>query len=113
MENEQYPYQKQWEEYQRRRNTIFYIFISPILAALLIALLNSVGIKFDKNAGVEFFLAVVWGIAYLISVMSLYRFRCPKCGQGFFALFRLESPLLRDKCDNCKLSKYFGSTFYN
>jgi hypothetical protein len=114
MESEKYPYQKDWEEYRKRRNLCFSIFISIFIFLPLIGMLSR-ALSFDlkQNYGVQYVLAAPWIIGCFISLSKFNTWNCPRCGKQFFTYsFWITSPIFQSNCGNCKLPKYKGSTFY-
>jgi len=114
MKSEKYPYQKHWEEYRRRRNIFFLVFVSPLIVVTFPMLfLNLLGFRFEKNLGIEFFIFAVWIIFFFLARQHFHNWNCPQCERRFFTMsFWVTSPVFLDYCRHCELPKYKGSTFY-
>ncbi|HEX8196980.1 MAG TPA: hypothetical protein VF571_12385 [Pyrinomonadaceae bacterium] len=115
MSEETTKYQKEWEEYRRKRNKMLFSFFSIFLFVAFPALiLNLFGITAKVGSGFEVLIFVIWATWYLISMKNFHNWKCPRCNDYFFTYsFWITSPILLDKCRNCGLSKYDGSGFRN
>ncbi len=112
MENEKYPYQKDWEEYKKRQKTYWLVFLAFLPFTFLIQLISvnlpEINLP-DVNIG--FLCFIVFGICWTICGVRLLYWRCPRCGNSFHAKW-LFSNIFSGKCLHCKLAKYEGSSFY-
>ncbi len=108
---EKYPYQKQWEEYRRRRNILFWVFAAPLLVITLPTLfLNFFGYRFEENFGIEVLIFAFFVICLFSAHQYIYHWNCPKCGRKFFEWSA--NIIFVENCQKCNLPKYKGSTFY-
>lgn len=111
--NEKFPYQKQWQEYRRRRNRQYIVGVAGMLlpGLLVFALLKS-GLALNKVIWLYIFIA---GFAMIVIFAVIYHFHgwsCPNCGKRFFVRsFWHRFPEFLRSCTNCNLPKYTGSTF--
>jgi len=112
--SEEYPYQKQWEEYRRLRNRQYIVFaIGGVLINIVDWILNAVS-KNNKIIGFILPIAIfIWFFGLIFSVVKFHRWKCPRCDERFFQIsFWIRMPELLNNCKNCELPKYKGSTFY-
>jgi len=109
MKSEKYDYQKEWEEYRKRRNLRYLIFLSGIIFFPLGRLyFHLIGLD-PTNLALQFFLIAMWGIAFLTSIARFNTWKCPHCRDHFFVT---SSTAWLSKCQNCDLPKYYSSNFY-
>jgi predicted RNA-binding Zn-ribbon protein involved in translation (DUF1610 family) len=114
LENERkHPFQKQWEEYRRRRNRQYIVgaigFVAP---SLIFFALRKNGMESGKAMVLMYFLSM-FALIVIVAVMLHFRkWICPNCGKRFFVRsFWNRFPELLHNCVNCNLQKYTGSTF--
>lgn len=112
---QKFPYQKQWEEYRRRRNLHLFAFVSLFIYPFIInAVLFFIEINDKKRNTLELMFFGVWAILYLAALMNFRTWKCPKCREQFLTKeYRSRSWFLTGKCQNCNFVKYEGSTFKN
>lgn len=112
MENEKYPYQKQWEEYKFRLVSFWVIFVSYIPFMLLFGFIANriLPSGLSKNGLVYFIAFVGFTIIWSISVVRLNYWKCPRCGKSFHQTF-WQHNIFSKSCLHCKLKKYDGSNF--
>jgi predicted RNA-binding Zn-ribbon protein involved in translation (DUF1610 family) len=118
MENEQYPYQDEWDEYSFRKALIVLTFViaMPLVIAAGLIFKTIFG---DNREIIKNIVLVLFGVAAASIVFCVFRYvlwRCPRCKKYFRheiwldALSRrTESPT---QCKNCGLPKYYGSSFF-
>lgn len=113
MQNNKYPYQKEWKEYRKRRNVSFLTLFSAIAIFVLTGLFCSfVGINIKENFALQFVIFSVWAIIYWYNLSKFYNWKCPRCDERFFVRsFWITNPIFSSECRNCGLPKYDGSTF--
>jgi len=111
--DEKYPYQRQWEEYRRRRNSQYIVFIVGALASnLIFYALTKIGVNTNIATLALAFLLAVWFIALIFAVFRFHKWKCPACGERFFvSSFWIRQPEFQSMCSNCSLLKFSGSTF--
>ena len=110
---EKYPFQKQWEDYRRRRNRQYIIGIVCVLTpGLLVFTLFKSGME-SNRAILIYLLAESFALIVFFAVMfKFHKWICPNCGKRFFVKsFWIRFPELLPNCTNCSLQKYKGSTF--
>lgn len=115
MENEKFPYQKQWEEYRKLRNISFGVFFIPYLLIFLLGVLFQF-LKFSINVNVLVQLVIffIWVFCYLLTSKNFYNWKCPRCGHRYFTWSTGKTnPIFLDQCQRCNLWKYEGSNFVN
>lgn len=111
--NDKFRFQKQWEEYRRRRNWQYAVavvgFITPSL--IFFALLRS-GVESNKAIVLLSFLSIAAAIVVLLVMYRFHLWICPNCEKRFFVKsYRVRFPGLLTNCVNCNLPKYANSTF--
>lgn len=70
-------------------------------------------LEIDANQFVwlQFVFFSVFAVTYFWAYAEFCQWKCPRCGDQFFAAsFFAVNPVLLDKCQNCKLRKYEGSS---
>lgn len=102
MENEKYPYQKEWEDYKRRERIYWsmFFFLFP---------LHFLYVQIAKVIQVEaysYFLLIFW-VLLIVSLIRLETWKCPRCKETFH--FFIRGFYNREQCKNCGLNKFEGS----
>lgn len=84
MEDEKYPYQKEWESL-RARNKLFWCFALSLVP--LYFLLEFTIKKYSENIQntMVYIILVDWAII-LITAISFYVWKCPRCKKHYFSL---------------------------
>lgn len=108
MENEKYPYQKQWEDYRRKARkswTAWFICIPIALLAILSL----------KNLPDNFALLPVLVFLFVFMFLGWFSYKvtewdCPRCNDSSRNKMTFAQMVATD-CRNCGLTKYEGSTF--
>jgi hypothetical protein len=112
MENEKYPYQKEWEEYKKRQKVFWLVFLCFIPFILLFRLIGNLFQSLTSSGDIGSLGFIVFGIVWTICGIRLQYWKCPQCGKAFHTKWYWNN-ILSSKCLHCKLPKYEGSTFYN
>jgi hypothetical protein len=108
MEDEQYPYQKEWEDYYKRENSFHRVFI---LFFPFLILLWLVTLVFFRNFEWVFSIGFIAALLYVFILRHrLVSWCCPRCGTRFWNK-NWFSYSVSDKCRNCELLKDEGSFF--
>jgi hypothetical protein len=110
---QKYNFQKEWEEYRKRRNLHYLIFFSGIIFFPLgMWYFKLIGLD-ETNSLLHLFLFAVWGSAFLYNLSRFNTWRCPHCKERFFtSSFWASDPTMIGECRHCDLPKYYGSNFY-
>lgn len=110
---EKYHYQKQWEEYRRRRNRQYIVGIAGmLLPGAIFLVLRKSGMESNKAMVLLSFLSILATIIVVAVILHFHKWMCPNCGKRFFVKsFWVRFPEFSPDCTNCHLPKYAGSTF--
>jgi hypothetical protein len=113
MKSDDFRFQREWEEYRRRRNLHFLAFFAGIVFFPLgVLYFHLIGLN-PENPLLQFFLFAVWGAFFLYFTARFNTWKCPHCHEQFFtASFWANSPVWISQCRNCNLPEYFGSSLY-
>jgi hypothetical protein len=110
MPENAFPYQKEWQDYRRRRNFFFATFVLGLF--VIFFLVSALAYIAPASAHLLFPLFFAWPVLSLYFVLRFHNWPCPRCGKTFFKLTRwTPSPVMQRECNNCGLPKYSGSTF--
>jgi hypothetical protein len=116
MQNDSFPYQKEWQAYRKLRNKFYLISFLGVLIIFLIGFIFSRVVSFSDSQfiGLAAVLFMLWGYITTYWHHKVSSLKCPKCHEKFFLLIlRGTEPLMMQHyCNNCGLPKYSGSTFY-
>jgi len=88
-----------WDDYRRRWRFFLAAFLGPFIFALGYPLWLLIG-----NVPV-FYVFVAWLPLYVVAVMWLYGFPCPRCSRPFFCK-RLDRNIFARCCLHCGLPKW-------
>jgi DNA-directed RNA polymerase subunit RPC12/RpoP len=88
-----------WKEYRNRERLAWAISILGIPAAALLALPVSLPLHSADPFGVTFALFIV---AWMVSMVRVELFRCPRCGKRFFMKWYYSNMFAR-RCLHCGL----------
>jgi len=96
-----------WREYRKRRNLTLFVVLGYLPTIGLIALTTNALFNTSTPA---FVLAPIWMVAAVVAGNWFIRFRCPRCGQPFFANSRWwgYNTFVR-RCLHCKLPLHAAS----
>jgi hypothetical protein len=119
--DENLKFEADWLEYRKRRNHHYLACGSIVLFVIFVRILTYFSTTIFKdcftceNVMASIYLLVI--ASYLVlNLVTMARFntwKCPKCKEQFFAFsFWVSSPVMMDNCHNCKLPKYYSSSFY-
>jgi len=111
--NDKYHFQKQWEEYRRRRNRQYIAAVAcGVMPNLIFFSLLKSGAESSTAAVVLVFSSIVSVIVILAVMFHFHKWICPNCEKRFFVKsYWVRFPELLPNCTNCNLPKYAGSTF--
>ncbi len=109
MDEEKYPYQKEWASL-RLRNRLFWSFAFCLIP--LYFLLDFSVKKLSENLQniIGFFVFIDWGLI-IFTLISFYVWKCPRCKNNYFRFLESINFLFDFECKNCSLKKYEGSDF--
>ena len=96
------PYEDAWRDYRRIRLIFWAVFISYVPGASFIGILLQ---KLFNSEIPVYFVAATWMVAFLVSGLRLTFWKCPRCGDFFFAKWWGVNQLRR-KCVHCGLPKW-------
>jgi hypothetical protein len=96
-------YREQWQEYRKRRNLFFLIWLGYIPAVGLTTILVS---RMIGTFTPSFVFAGVWMVLFAIAGTRLSGWRCPRCGKPFSRKSWYDKGLLARKCVHCGLAKF-------
>jgi predicted RNA-binding Zn-ribbon protein involved in translation (DUF1610 family) len=102
--DERYPYQKHWKEYKGRRYIKFFFWI---VYCILLAVLYFSDLTVSKK-GIFAFVLILGFFAIELYVANFY---CPRCGHKFFKKRKWFAYKNWNKCNECGLKLYEGSTY--
>lgn len=91
-------YAKEWAAYRLRFRVTLALWVLPAAAIYL----SGVG------GALQVWLIVGWLLAFSVSMVWLFSFRCPRCREWFFIQFPTNHPLAR-ACVHCGLPKFAPS----
>lgn len=95
-------YEEQWKDYRRRRRWFWIAFLGYLPGVPLIGM--PLGYLFSSEKAVMV-VAIAWMAAIAITSYRAGAWRCPRCGETYFAKPWISNPLAR-RCLHCKLPKY-------
>lgn len=95
-------YESKWADYRKRRNLFGLIFITYVPCVLVIGTPLSQMLKSETP---YYIVAIAWMIAFAVSGWRLSYWKCPRCGNWFFAKWLYHNQFAR-KCMHCGLSKW-------
>ncbi|MDD5492036.1 MAG: hypothetical protein PHV60_05075 [bacterium] len=95
-------YEHQWQEYKKRRNLFWIIWLTYLPGVLIIG--YPLG-KFFRSETPFIILAVVWMVFFIIAGTRFSYWKCPRCGNSYFAKWWYANQFVR-KCVHCKLPKW-------
>lgn len=96
-------YEREWQEYKRYRNFLWYVFVSYVPGAIMIGWL---GFKLFGNFIPGYVAAIVWMGAFLFAGVRLNTWRCPWCGEWFSQTYWYHLGFFARRCVHCGLPKY-------
>src|ERR1051325_3073087 len=100
-------YSVQWEDYRRRRNLFWIVFLTYIPGILIIGI--PLACLFHSNV-VGPIVAGLWMLAFIV-VSNYWGFwKCPRCGKPFFRKWWYHNSFAR-RCVHCKLPKWAVNDF--
>ena len=112
MKNDEFPYQKQWQDYKRRRVTFWLVFVSYIpFMFLFVGVLGNLIKNSSFSGDIGFIGFIFFGFVWTICGLRLQYWKCPRCGKAFHTKWWWNN-IFSSKCLHCKLPKYEGSSFY-
>lgn len=91
-----------WQEYRKRRNLALLAFFGYTPVVLLFAVVT---IRLFHITTPTFIAAFTWMAFYTIAVIRIQTFRCPRCGEWFFAKWWYHN-IFATRCLHCGLRKY-------
>jgi len=91
-------YIREWRSYRRRFRTTFAVWVLPAAAIYL----SGVG------GPLQIWLIAAWLLAFTVSMIWLFSFRCPRCREWYFIKLPTNHPLTR-VCVHCGLPKWARS----
>lgn len=97
-------YEAKWRDYRKRRNLFWAIFLTYVPGVLLIGMSLEYLFQFKTETPI-YFVAIAWMIAFAISGWRLTYWKCPRCGNWFFATWLYHNQFAR-KCVHCGLPKW-------
>jgi hypothetical protein len=105
MENEEYPYQEEWESY-RDGNALGCLLVPVIIGLILLWRHFSPQLP-DYIGGVLFVVFMV--IVFIQSFFYQGGWKCPRCREDFDHQKRIKPT---KKCVHCGLPIYYGSSYF-
>ena len=96
-------YQREWQQYKRRRNQFWLVFASYIPVCLAVTL---VSIKLFRTLTPAFVVAFFWMGLFAFTGIRAQMCRCPRCGKWFAAKWWYNLGFLARRCVHCGLPKY-------
>lgn len=102
--DEKYPHQKDWKEYKGRRYIKFFFWI---VYCFLLGFLYFSYLSSSKKA----IFALVLIIGFILVELYVGSFYCPRCKHKFFKKRKWFSYKDWNKCNECGLKLYEGSTY--
>lgn len=98
----QQPYAEQWRDYRKRRRIFLVVCITYLPGVFILAypLIRLVGSDHPV-----YIIAGTWMLGFLIAGLRFSHWRCPRCGNWFFAKWWFVNQFAR-KCVHCQLPKW-------
>ena len=96
-------FEQGWKEYRRLRNTALVVFLGGIPVCVLVAFVSAELLHTTDPAPI---ILVAWFVLFLVYVIRLQRWRCPRCGECFSATWWYNKSFLARHCVHCGLPKY-------
>lgn len=96
-------YQQEWQQYKRRRNQFWLVFVGyvPVCGAIT---LFSFELFHTFTPG--FVVAFLWMALFMFTGIRVQMWRCPRCGKWFSATWWYNLGPLARRCVHCGLRKY-------
>ncbi len=114
-------FESEWREYRKRRNQYYlafgliplYLIFIGIFDYLLTMILEKPSNYENVLSSLYFLIISSYFFLVLVTLARFNTWKCPNCNEQFFAFsFWVTSPTMMKNCENCKLPKFYGSSFY-
>jgi len=96
-------YQREWQEYKRRRNQFWLVFAGYAPVCFALALVST---KLFQTFTPGFIAAFLWIGLFTIAGCCVQMWHCPRCGKWFSGTWWYNLGFLARRCVHCGSRKY-------
>lgn len=96
-------YQRDWQEYKRRRNQFWLVFASYVPVCATVAFVSK---KLFDTLIPGFVVAFFWMGLFVFAGTRVRMWPCPRCGKWFSGTWWYDLSFLARRCVHCGLRKY-------